>query len=128
MVHVKQTSAAPPLLIGSLLSIRIQHEMRHGIIDTPDLVSLGLHYFLRLAHALYCSSGRCLAGVAFSVKHSPESLPAAVPRVDPQDRLQNGLSCACFTDSGQFQGMLMQFVPSWRLNISHKSPSHSFVS
>ena len=32
-----------------------------------DLVSLGLHCFLRLAHALYCRSGRCLAGVDFSV-------------------------------------------------------------
>ena len=56
------------------------------------------------------------------ISDTPDSLPAAVPRVDPQDRLQNGLSCACFTDSGHFQGMLMQFVPSWRLNISHKSP------
>ena len=32
-----------------------------------DLVSLGLHCFLRLAQALYCRSGRCLAGVAFSM-------------------------------------------------------------
>ena len=28
---------------------------------------LGLHCFLRLAHALYCRSRRCLASVAFSV-------------------------------------------------------------
>ena len=46
------------------------------------------------------------------ISDTPESLPAAVPRVDPQDRLQNGLSCACFIDSGHFQGMLMQLVPS----------------
>ena len=31
------------------------------------MVSLGLHCFLRLAHALYCRSRRCLASVAFSV-------------------------------------------------------------
>ena len=46
------------------------------------------------------------------ISDTPESLPAALPRVDPQDRLQNGLSCACFMDSGHFQGMLMQLVPS----------------
>ena len=46
------------------------------------------------------------------ISDTPESLPAAVPRVDPQDRLQNGLSCACFIDSGHFHGMLMQLVPS----------------
>ena len=46
------------------------------------------------------------------VSDTRESLPAAVPRVDPQDRLQNGLSCACFIDSGHFHGMLMQLVPS----------------
>ena len=33
------------------------------------LVSLGLHCFLRLAHALYCHSRRCLASVACSVQH-----------------------------------------------------------
>ena len=31
------------------------------------LVSFGLRCFLRLAHALYCRSRRCLASVAFSV-------------------------------------------------------------
>ena len=46
------------------------------------------------------------------ISDTPESLPAAVPRADPQDRLQNGLSCACFIDLGHFQGMLMQLVPS----------------
>ena len=39
--------------------------LEYGLVY--DLVSLGLHCFLRLAHALYCRSGRCLAGVAFSV-------------------------------------------------------------
>ena len=51
-----------------------QHQ-RPGIImndtDPPGfvtygLVLLGLHSFLRLAHALYCRSRRCLASVAFS--------------------------------------------------------------
>ena len=56
------------------------------------------------------------------ISDTTESLLTAVPRVDPQNLLQNGLSCACFTDSGQFQGMLMQFVSSWGSNISHQSP------
>ena len=60
------------------------------------------------------------AEMRHGISDTPESLSAAVPRVDPQNHLQNGLSCACFIDSGQFQGMLMQFVPSWRPNISHK--------
>ena len=41
--------------------------LRGGVGLEYDLVSLELHCFLRLAHALYCRSGRCLAGVAFSV-------------------------------------------------------------
>ena len=40
---------------------------RGGVGLEYDLVSLGLHYFMRLANALYCRSGRCVAGVAFSV-------------------------------------------------------------
>ena len=40
---------------------------RGGVALEYALVSLGLHCFLRLAHALYCRSGRCLATVAFSV-------------------------------------------------------------
>ena len=40
---------------------------REGVAVEYALVSLGLHCFLQLAHALYCRSGRCLATVAFSV-------------------------------------------------------------
>ena len=42
--------------------------LRSGCVELEyGLVSLGLHSFLRLAHALYCRSRRCLASVAFSV-------------------------------------------------------------
>ena len=36
-----------------------------------------------------------------------ESLRAGVARVHPQTCLHNGLSCACFIDSGKIQGSLM---------------------
>ena len=35
------------------------------------LVSLVLHCFLRLGHALYCRSGRCLAGFVLAVMAMP---------------------------------------------------------
>ena len=38
-------------------------------------VSLGLHCFLRLSHALYCRSRQCLAYVAFSVYHTTVKVP-----------------------------------------------------
>ena len=41
--------------------------LRGCIAVEYGLVSLGLHCFWRLAHALYCRSRRCLASVAFSV-------------------------------------------------------------
>ena len=53
---------------------------------------------------------------------TPQSIPSALPRVDPPTRLQNRLSGACFTYSGHFQGILMKFVSSWRPKISQKSP------
>ena len=52
------------------------------------------------------------------ISDSCVSLPKAVPRVDPHPRLQEGLSHAHSTDSGQIQGSLMYFVPSWRPNMS----------
>ena len=48
------------------------------------------------------------------ISDSCESLPMAVPWVDPQSRIQNGLSCAHSTDSGQIQGSLMYFEFSSR--------------
>ena len=63
----------------------------------------------------------------FGTKSGTESVTHLnLPRVDPQTRLQHRLSCACFTYSDHFQGILIQFVPSWRPKISQKSPS--FVS
>ena len=47
---------------------------------TAQLAQLGLHYFLRLAHALYCRSRRCLDYVAFSVLHGESSKCLAPPR------------------------------------------------
>ena len=41
--------------------------LRGGVGLEYGLVSLGLHCFLRLERALCWRSGRCLAGVAFSV-------------------------------------------------------------
>ena len=55
------------------------------------------------------------------ISDSCESLPMAVPR---ETRLQNGLSCAHSTGSGQVQGSLMNFVPSWRPNTALKSRYH----
>ena len=45
--------------------------LRGGVGLEYDLVSLGLHCFLRLAHALYCRSGRCLAGFVLAVMAMP---------------------------------------------------------
>ena len=67
-------------------------------------------------------------GIRHGISDTPRSIPTALPRADPQTRLQNRLSFECFTYSGHFQGMLLQFVPSWRPKISQKSPQHSCVS
>ena len=37
------------------------------------------------------------------VRDTCKSVPMAVLRVDPQNHLKNGLSCTCFTISGQIQ-------------------------
>ena len=52
---------------ATALRIRTQRPERASNADVAmecGLVSLGLHYFLRMAHALYCRSRRCLASVA----------------------------------------------------------------
>ena len=59
--------------------------------------------------------------IRHGIGDSCESLPMAVPRVDPQSHFPNGLSCAHSTDSGQIQGSLMYFVSSWRPTVSPKS-------
>ena len=41
------------------------HSSTHPCALDYGLVSLGLHCFLRLAHALCCRSRQCLASVAF---------------------------------------------------------------
>ena len=56
--------------------------------------------------------------IRHGISDTPQSIPTALPRLDPQSLLQNRLSCECFTYSGHFQGILMQFVPSWRPKIS----------
>ena len=66
--------------------------------------------------------------IAHGISDTPQSIPTGLPSVDPQTRLQSRLSCECFTYSGHFQGIWMQFVPSWRPKISQKSPEHSSVS
>ena len=59
--------------------------------------------------------------IRHGISDTPQSIPTALPRVDPQTRLQNRHCCACFTYTGHFQGTLMPFVPSWRPKISQKS-------
>ena len=49
---------------------RIILSLRGCVALECGLVSLGLRCFLRLAHALYCRSRRCLASVALSVYHT----------------------------------------------------------
>ena len=51
------------------------------------LVSLGLHCFLRLERALCWRSGRCLAGVAFSVTQLPSILKRCKERTGREQRL-----------------------------------------
>ena len=111
VVHVKQTSAAPPLLTGSLLSIHIRHGMRHGIMDTTDLVSLGLHCFLRLAHALYCRSGRCLAGVAFFLRVTHVTLGLLYPQQLSDTRVRYQVPGGYQVGAGGLQSMYGQCAP-----------------
>ena len=54
------------------------------------VVSLGLHCFLRLSHALCCSR-RCLAGVAFSVLH----ILRECYLFDPTKSASRSASCVC---------------------------------
>ena len=48
--------------------------------------------------ALVCFHVR--GDIRHGISGSYESLPIAVPRMDPQNHLQKGLSCACLTGSG----------------------------
>ena len=53
--------------LGVRVFVGLSCVLRGCIALEFGLVSLGLHCFLRLSHALYCRSTRCLAYVAFPV-------------------------------------------------------------
>ena len=57
------------LRLGVWLFVGLLCVLRGFIALEFGLVSLGLHCFLRVSHALYCRSRRCHAYVAFSVLH-----------------------------------------------------------
>ena len=109
------------------------HVNATSMFDDIDVwcTSLGQQDYLdatpprQLVHDLAALSPVCFHirdEIRHGISDTPQSIPTALPRVDPQSRLQNRLSCECFTYSGHLQGILMQFVPSWRPKISQKSP------
>ena len=55
--------------------------LRRCVALEYGLVSLGLHCFLRLAHAMYSRSRRCLAYFAFSVQHTLHRIIVSFARV-----------------------------------------------
>ena len=67
-VHVARV-CVDLMRLGVWPLVRLFCLLRGCVALEYGVVSFGLHCFLRLAHAVYCRSRRCLASVAFSVEH-----------------------------------------------------------